>query len=159
MKILILLVYLFSGNAINPQSSATSNTELLAGSSQKSWYLYNITPERPGVSCQANSPHSLDNIYTFFANGTVEFDHGVLTEDSDCKEENCCSDLVNFVGTWTFSKGETHLTVLAQHEINNASNSFNISLISASLVELSSDALVLKQSIEGVDYTLEFRAK
>ena len=159
MKILILMVYLFSGNVTDPLNPAISNTELLAGSSQKSWYMYNIAPERPGTSCQASSPQSLDNTWIFFTNGAIEFDHGKITEDPTCKEENCCGDLVNFVGTWTFSKSETNLTISALHEKGNISNAFNISLFNATLVQLSADALIMKQSIEGVEYTIEFRAQ
>lgn len=160
MKLLLILTYFFGLIPITAETQPTTSTILLAGTTQKSWYLYSQSPESHVTSCTAASTLSQDNNWIFFANGTIEFDHGAITEDANCQEEDCCSDMINFIGSWAFANTETTLIVNALHEKNNPSNAFNSLLFNTTITQLTENSLVLSTTAEdGTIQTMEFRAR
>ena len=104
-KILIISLILFLSACDKDKDNETpipSKTELLTAGSQKDWYIFSSTPESP-------CPSSVDDTWTFFADGQFEFDHGTVTED----EGEECGDFVNLEGTWEFSSDEKNITIVA----------------------------------------------
>lgn len=160
MKLLLILTYFFGLQPITAETQPATNTLLLAGATQKSWYLYSQSPEGAVASCTAASALSQDNNWIFFANGTMEFDHGTITEDANCQQEDCCMDMINFMGTWTFANGETTLVVNVLHEKNNPSNALNSLLFNATITQLTASSFILTMvGEEGAIQTMEFRAR
>ena len=144
----------------NKVSLEDNNLQLLAGITQKTWYLHSKTPDAVLPSCQANSPQSLDNSWIFFANGTFEFNRGAITQDNSCQDTGCCSDMLNIVGTWAFTNNGSGLKITMLHQKEKPSNSFHEVLLEATLIQLAADKFVVKvMPANGSDMEAEFRTK
>lgn len=128
------------------KESAPSKTELLTGGSQKSWYIYASTPEDP---CGSAS----DDTWTFFADGSVAYDHGTVTED----QEGQCGDLINFEGTWAFSAEETEITIVALRAAGSTEAMDPFTIGSGAITTLTTDRLVI--TTDGNSETIEFRKR
>jgi hypothetical protein len=102
-----------------------------------------------------------DNTWTFFADGSFEFDHGAITQDPDCMEEGCCTDLVNIIGNWSLTENGTMIKVMFLHEKDNPSNTLNEEFFSAEIDKLDENTLQisLTDKIPGEKQSYEFRAK
>ena len=98
-KMTLLTLTLISIFACDNEESTLSKSDFLTSGSQKSWYIFSVTPDGP---CGSVS----DDTWTFLVNGTLTYNHGTVTEDP-VKQ---CGDLVNLEGTWQFSNSETTLT-------------------------------------------------
>lgn len=160
MKLILLLTYMVGLTPSTSEVQTPTNTLLLAGTTQKSWYLYSQSPEGTVASCTAASALSQDNNWIFFANGNMEFDHGTITEDTNCQQEDCCMDMINFIGTWNFANDETTLVVNVLHEKNNPSNALNSILFNATITQLTASSFILTMVGEdGAMQTMEFRAR
>lgn len=143
----------------NESTTIEDRIQLLTNGSQKSWYLHSITPNNETGSCALSHPMAMDNAYIFFADGTFEFDHGSITDDPTCKGDNCCSDLINLVGTWKFTNSQKNLRIVTAHEKNNDSNVLQQVLCSGSIDQLTEEVLKVSQtsSETNIRFTLEFR--
>lgn len=132
------------------ESPAVAKKELLAGTDQKSWYIYSLTGDDLCGS-------SADDSWIFLSTGEFEFNHGTITDD----DANGCGDFVNYVGTWELTTGETKLKVVALHEKDNASNVFDITVVDGSIETLTAERLVvvMHDSSTNTDVTLEFRKR
>lgn len=138
-----------------------SATLYLAGQDSKQWSLYVTTPAAAIGSCQASHPVAQDNTYTFHTDGSFEFDHGTVTEDPGCQEEDCCSDLVNITGTWKFLNNDKRLRITAVQEKDNAENKLDIILFDATIDQLDENVLKISQTDKTTNtlYTFEFRKR
>jgi hypothetical protein len=145
-KLILTITFIVSLSTIGMLANSIDNlTEVLAGTNSKSWYLYSSTPEANIASCKTSHPLSLDNTFTFYANGTYEFDHGAVTEDPACMSENCCSDLINISGTWKFTNNQTGLVITAVSEKGKPANVINMVIYSGTIEELSETVLKFSQ--------------
>jgi hypothetical protein len=129
--------------------------QFLTNGNSKSWILV----KSPEAECKQSSKIAEDNLYTFYANGTFEFDHGTLTEDSSC--DDCCNDFVNIVGEWKFTGNKKGLRVTTLHEKGNKANAKTMVIYDATIDQLSEDVLIISQKDKetGTTYTMEFRKK
>lgn len=154
---MIPLIYLWGLSIIftNADKINPSPITFLTNGTQKTWYLAAETPEEDMPSCKASSPQSMDNTYTFYADGRFEFDNGEITEDSDCMDEGCCSDLVSFTGTWEFNNGGKSIKIFALHKKGDPAYVLNEILFEADVELLEEDKLII--SMAGA--ALEFRPK
>ena len=158
-----LLTLLFALNLIFPGApgqNIESKAELLTGGSQKTWYLTGRSPDGNN-SCSSSSPHFQDNNWTFFIDGSLEYNHGQLTEDPGCEDKDCCSDLVNLTGKWELTNNGAGLRITALHEKGNPENAFSLILFDAALEQLESGRFVMAQNDPetGVKHTFTFDAR
>ena len=162
-KLFLLMMCLtwFDYSGESKKDSTEDRTALLAGTTQKSWYLVASSLVSPKASCNASAAMSLDNTYTFYANGTFEFDHGTIIDDADCKSEDCCSDLVNITGTWQFTNDQTNLVITALHEKNEPDNKFAFEMYNGAIDQLSDGVLKFSQTDPETNtlYIFEFRKR
>jgi hypothetical protein len=150
----ILFAIFISLLPVLQQADANS---LLTGKSAKLWTLHASTA---ATDCPVTNRIHSDNTYTFYSNGTFEFDHGAITEDPNCKE-NCCSDMVNLIGTWKFRNGKKGIRVWSTGERGNDGNKFNLVLFDAIIEVLDEQTLRLRQTdpeTKAIN-TIEFRSK
>jgi hypothetical protein len=117
---------------LTPPPPPPSKTELLTGGTQKSWSVFSSTPEAPCSS-------SADDKWTFFSNGTFEYDHGDVTESEDSE----CGDLINFEGTWAFESEETKITIIALRPTGSDEEIDPLTVASGTVTELTSDRFVI----------------
>jgi hypothetical protein len=153
----ILILVELSFSVLSPTTSYALTDPLdLTGTASKSWTLYSTSNQ---VQCSPSIQS--DNTYTFFVDGTFEFDHGSIIEDSECRGDNCCSDLVNLVGTWQFVNGQSHIKVTADHEKGNSSNQLPVTLFDANVIILNENILQLSQldTLTNEMIVFEFRKK
>ena len=136
-------------------------TLYLAGQDSKQWSLYASTPDGAIGSCHTSHPVAQDNIYIFHVDGTFQFDHGTITEDPNCKDENCCSDLVNITGKWKFLNNKKRLRITAVQDKDSANNKLNIVLFDANIDQLDENVLKISQTDKTTNtlYTFEFRKR
>ena len=148
LRIFILTVLIISKS--NTPNFTSSKTTLLTKGTQKSWRISSITPDE---SCSSSS----DDQWIFFANGSFEFNHGVITDD----KTNECSDMVNIIGTWEFANNESKLKINALHEKGNTANAVTMTILDASILVLNDDQLKLLQTdpASGATATIEFSKK
>jgi hypothetical protein len=109
LSLLVLLsVFAFS---CKDDDKAPNQEEMLTGNGTKSWMLSASTDdaEETEESCRASSQRSQDNRWKFTKGGYFEFDRGIVTGDED-ECEFCCSDLINFYGSWEISGGRLIIT-------------------------------------------------
>lgn len=124
-----------------------SKTDLLTGGSQKSWYVYSVTPDG---ACASSS----DDTWTFFADGALAYDHGTVTEDL----EGSCGDYMNLEGTWNFSNNETEIAFVALRAAGSTEDMAEPFTIGTGIVTtLTSDRLVITADADGE--IVEFRKK
>jgi hypothetical protein len=123
-----------------------SKTELLTGGTQKSWSIFSSTPETPCSS-------STDDRWTFFADGTFEYDHGDVTESDDSE----CGDLINFEGSWAFESAETKISIVALRPTGSDEEVDPLTVASGTLTELTSDRLII--TAPGTQGSMELRKK
>lgn len=135
----------------------TVDLSLLTDSTQKTWYIYDETPAEE--ECLPTAAFKLDNSWIFFADGSFEYDHGELTEDPECQEDGCCSDLVNIIGSWESTNDGKDIKIMFDYEKDNPDNSENMVLIDGSIDLLTEDQLKISQVIDGTKETIEFRKK
>lgn len=140
---------------ISAKSSENYKCELLIGE----WYLFETTVQGGEETCHASEGVINDNSYIFLADGTFEFRHGVVTEDTQC--DDCCHDMVDIVGEWEYNETESTISVTALHEKANAANSMYATLYNGKLqiVEETRFVLVQMNTETGMRYTLEFRKR
>ena len=152
-KIFLTFILIASGGNHNLNIEETKLT-LLTGNSNKSWYYY-----MPDLNSSEQKIFA-DNTYTFFSDGSFEFDHGSVIEEAGCKKD-CPGDLVNFEGKWEFTNNETGLRITALHEKGNAANAHTMVLYDATIVSLTETSLVLDQKDPEtkISYRIEFRKK
>lgn len=152
---------LFVGLLVLTLSSFTAeefDSVLLTGGSRKIWVLTSISPEIGSGSCNSASNRSADNVYIFSSGGKFEFTNGSVTEEKGCKT-NCCSDLVNFIGTWTVADNNL-ITIIANYETENSSNVLNTTLFSGRILSLEENSLKFTvKDDDKVLRTFEFKAK
>jgi hypothetical protein len=119
----------------------TSAVQLLTSGSEKNW---TIDLEASSFGCQ-NVSVVEDNIYSFHADGTFEFNHGLVTEDPNC--EDCCGDMKNLIGTWKLSNNERHLKVRISKlkDSDSEEETEGFTLFDADIESLSEDRLVILQ--------------
>lgn len=143
------------------KNSEAENRGFLASDTKKDWQLIKSTPETELNSCKPLGSVLYDNAWTFFADGSFEFDHGNVTEDSDCMEEGCCTDLVNIIGSWSFTENGPMIKVMFLHEKDNPSNTLNEEFFSAEIDKLDENTLQISSTdkITGEKQSYEFRAK
>ncbi len=89
----------------NDDSSAAVNSDLaflLAGDVSKTWRIAGESNDvnETVPSCLSTSERAQDNSYIYFADGTLEWDNGIITEGTEA--EGACSDFRDLVGTWQF---------------------------------------------------------
>jgi hypothetical protein len=137
------------------------NRNFLASDTKKDWQLVRSTPEPELNSCKPLGSVLYDNTWTFFADGSFEFDHGAITQDPDCMEEGCCTDLVNIIGSWSFTENGTMIKVMFLHEKDNPSNTLNEEFFSAEIDILDENTLQisLTDKITGEKQSYEFSVK
>ena len=152
-----LMLWVFGDDKING-SGIVDNATFLTGGNKKSWYLYSNTPENSG-GCKEAEAVSSDNTYTFSSDGSFEFDHGTITEDASC--EDCCTDFVNVIGEWKFTKNQKGLQVTILHEKGNKRNAKKMLMFDASIDQLNEAVLKFSQADKetGTLYAFEFRRK
>ncbi len=150
---LIILFFLFTGNQYSPE-------ELLSGTGQKTWYLTAMSPDKSGA-CSISSVHCQDNSWTFYSDGSFEYDHGALTIDPECEGEGCCSDMVNLVGKWELTNNKVGLKLTTLHEKGKPENIFSVVLFDAVFKQMEGNQFVLTQSDpkSAQSYTFSFQAK
>ncbi|HEY8937838.1 MAG TPA: hypothetical protein VIM65_21585 [Cyclobacteriaceae bacterium] len=160
------LIFLISSIAwfnvnTNIDGSVDDRTMLLASASSKSWYIYSTTPETDHPTCLSTHAISIDNTYTFYANGTFEFDHGTVTESPGCTSDECCSDLVNFTGTWKFTNNQNSIVITGLAEKGNPANKFNLELYNGAISQLDDAVLKFTQRDPETNilHTIEFRKR
>ena len=134
---------------------------LLANATNKDCYLYSSTPESSTETCRSDHAIASDNTYIFYADGTFKFDHGTITEDEACTNEDCCNDLVNITGKWKFTNNQKKIRITALHETGNESNALTMVLFNATIDQLDENVLKISQtdSETNIVYTYEFRKK
>ena len=149
----ILLTGLYNGRDVSQDNAA-----LLTGGNHKAWQLVSHTPEQPGATCKSSHPIASDNMYTFFADGSFSFDHGSITEDQQCDNEDCCSDMVNMIGTWKFANSGKGLVIKVLYEKENPDNKFTLTLFSATIEQLNENVLRFNVVVSetGVKNVFEF---
>jgi hypothetical protein len=156
---LFLLVSIF----VSPVEPVPVETKaiLLAGSTQKAWYLTSKTPEPAMAPCQSSSPQSMDNTWTFYADGTFTYNHGAVTEDADCNEPGCCSDLANLEGSWELKGAEEGLTITALKLQESQESIGAVTLMDARILLLEEGRLRLSQKHPetGVETVFEFKTR
>lgn len=152
-NLIILLSFLNFGSYVTKED----RLHLLSGHSNKTWYLYS-TSQGADKMCTAIQD---DNSYLFYADGTFEFDRGLLTEEAGCVNENCCSDMVNIIGRWKLIHDQKRLRVIADREAGNEKNILKLTLFDATIDYLDENVLKLSQldSESNVTYTYEFRKR
>jgi len=135
--------------------SVSTRNDLLTDGVVKSWSLFS---QMPTGNC---SSITADNTYTFHSNGTFTFDHGALTRNASCTGENCCSDMVNIIGTWRFSEDEQTISIKGLRDADDPSNTFNVTLFEGTIGQLDENVLKINQKNpgNGIVYTFEFRKK
>jgi len=161
MTKLVFLISVVSSINLIGNHSAQDQTLLLSSVNSKSWYLYTSLPESTVSSCKSSSKISLDNTYTFYANGTFEFDHGTVIEDPSCQDEGCCSDFINLSGTWKFTNDQTGIVITALNERGYPDHKVNIELYNGTISELTESSFKISQvdPETKVLHTIEFRKK
>lgn len=132
-----------------------SDLELLAGTAQKAWYMYDETPK--DEDCLPTAAFKLDNSWIFFADGSFEFDPGDLTEDPEC--EDCCSDIINVTGWWEFTNDGKGIKITVDHEKDNPDGFDPFVMMDGSIDALTGDQLKVTQVVDGVNQTAELRKK
>jgi hypothetical protein len=139
----------------------TDRTFLLTDGIDKTWYIYSSFPEGVNSTCDETHIIQADNTYIFYSNGTFEFDHGEIVEDTNCTSEDCCSDLVNITGKWKLRNNDKKLRIVAEYETGNKSNALQLTLFDATIDYLDENVLKLSQvdSETNVTYTYEFRKR
>jgi len=136
-----LSLLVFACDKDEKEQPAPSRTELLTGGSQKSWYQFLSTPD----DCASSG----DNTWTFFADGTLAYDHGTVTKD----EAGECGDFINFEGTWAFSEEETMITIVALRPTGSTEEIEPYTIGPGTITTLTNDRLVIT-TVEG---SVEFR--
>jgi hypothetical protein len=160
-RLILLPGFIFCSSFFSePLSFSEDKTSLISGATHKQWFLYSKAPDEAG-SCISSAPLSRDNTYTFYANGTFEFDHGAITEDATCQGEDCCTDFVNLTGTWRFTNSQKGLRIIALHETGNTANAQKIVLYNGTIEYLDESVLKFSQSdpSTNIKYTFEFRKR
>jgi hypothetical protein len=145
----IMLSALFCCSKEN-EPALVSKKELLSGTSQRSWYMYAMTPdERCGSA--------FDDTWTFFSTGEFEYDHGTVLDD----QVKRCGDFVNLIGSWEFQNNETRLKVTALQEKNNPSNTFEFLILFGTIHQIDADKFVIKDTDPSTnrEYSIEFRRR
>jgi hypothetical protein len=151
VNLIMLLSFLYFGS----YDTKEDRLRLLSGQSNKTWYLYSQGADNMCAAIQD------DNSYLFYADGTFEFDRGMLTEEAGCINENCCSDMVNIIGRWKLIHDQKRLRVIADREAGNEKNILKLTLFDATIDHLDEGVLKLSQ-VDGetnVTYTYEFRKR
>jgi hypothetical protein len=140
---------------------ADSRRDLVSGTFNKAWFLFAITPESQTATCKSSSAISRDNTYTFFADGRFAFDHGTITEDPNCTQENCCGDFVNLEGMWEFTNNETGLRVTVLREAGAIVDGQKFILYDCAIDLLTEDVLKISQvnPLTKKRHSVEFRKK
>jgi hypothetical protein len=123
-----------------------TKTELLTGGTQKSWSIFSQSPE---PACSS----STDDRWTFFSDGTFQYDRGTVTESEDGE----CSDLINFEGSWAFESAETKITIIALRPTGSTDEIDPLTVASGTLTELTSDRLII--TAPGSQGSVELRKK
>jgi hypothetical protein len=159
MNKLLFLIALLPWFNQNNQSNGTVDDRitLLTGAGKKSWSLYALTPV--ATDCKPSQVVSSDNAYVFYADGTFEFDHGLITEDSSC--DTCCTDFVNIIGQWKFTSNQGGLKVTILHERGNKGNASTRTLYDGTIDQLDEGVLKISQTEKQTNtrYSFEFRKK
>ncbi len=163
----MIKVFFLTALLLGPQLTTRSKsimldrTTLLAGTSNKAWYLYAHPPEFSNPSCKSSSPMARDNTYTFHTDGSFEFDRGTITRDPSCVEANCCTDFVNMAGTWEFTNNENGILVKALYENDNAADTLNFVLFEGPIVQLDENVLKFNETDPETKtiYSFEFRKR
>lgn len=129
----------------DPQEPVVSYTTLLAGEESKTWKVLKASSDNDPdkeESCKSNSPRSLDNSYTFFPTGKLEYSFGEIysSEGGDCKDP--AGDIV---GEWFFSEDSTKLNIKILHFKNDPNNTFKDDPSALTILLLNSDSLVTKE--------------
>lgn len=145
--LIISTVFLLFACDKDEKEQTPSKTDLLTGGSQKSWYVFAVTPDGP-------CPSSSDDTWTFFADGSMAYDHGTVTES----QEGTCGDYINLEGTWEFTNNETEITLVATRAAGATEEMAEPFTIGNGVVTtLTSDRLVI--SVNGDSEIVEFRKK
>ena len=95
--------------------SNPGNISLLAGEIKKDWRIQSSSADANEAipSCKSNSERVRGNTFMFFANGSMEWDNGEVTEGH---EENGCGDFRDLVGEWSFINDQTGLVWTLKHD-------------------------------------------
>jgi hypothetical protein len=141
---------------IQANNSDPGKATLLAGDHSKQWSISNPSSN----SCSNAEMIFGDNSFTFYSNGTCEYNNGSVTVDSQCKS-NCCSDLVNFTGKWKFASNQTRLVVTALESTDDPGMILNVIVFDAAISRLDEDVLILtgENTTTHKKETLEFHKK
>jgi hypothetical protein len=154
--LLLFMVSLFIGCAdeADPvEPIELTKGELLAGEESKIWVLFATTPEEE--DCPEGAAHESDNTWTFFADGTFEFDHGTVTEDPVCQS----SDTKNLTGVWEISEDDMHLEMTISFATDFPEMIFTEDengYLNSTIVQLDENKLILSEEYEGEISTYEF---
>jgi hypothetical protein len=159
----LLSLFLLLSIFVSPVASVPveSKAALLAGSTQKDWYLASQTPEPVMAPCQSSSPQSMDNTWTFYADGTFIYNNGAVTEDDSCNGADCCSDLANLEGSWELKGAEEGLTITATKLQESQESIGAVTLLDARILLLEEGRLRLSQkhSETGIETIFEFKTR
>ena len=143
----VLLTILACNNDEKEQTPSPSKTELLTGGASKTWYVFSTTPDD---RCASGS----DDTWTFYADGTLTYDHGTVTED----EQGECSDLINFEGTWSFANNETVITIIALRAAGASEDMDEpLTIASGTVTTLTGDRMVI--TLQDQSATVELRKR
>ncbi len=161
LTIIALLVLLTLGSWGFKGNSEAEKKELLASTTKKTWQLVATTPESELYSCQPLGSVLYDNSWIFHQDGAFEFDHGSVTEDPDCMDAGCCTDLINLVGTWQLIENGTKIVLIATHKKGDRSFEINQELLKANIDLLNETTFKFSQVDEstGEKKSFEFRVK
>lgn len=134
------------------ESPVVPKKDLLAGTTQRGWYLHSMTPDE---RCSS----SADDTWTFFPDGSFEYDNGTITEE--VTNEGGCSDFADLLGSWELSENETHLTVIAESRKDDPSTTFNLTIMEGTLKTVSDDKLIIEATDPSTNEkaTVEFRRR
>ena len=150
MKLRSLTFALFALVALScdKDDEKPSKTQLLTNGSTKSW---NVTAESPAdedEDCRPSSAHNADNSWNFSKDGSFTYDHGTLTEGTQC------SDLINLTGNWSFQENGSRLLITISQATDNPSLTFdNETLLSAEIKSLSATSMTLVMNGQEATYT------
>jgi hypothetical protein len=116
--VLLLAVFAFSCDK-DDDKKTPSQEEMLTANSTKSWKLSAKTDDSQenDETCKSSSARNQDNRWKFTKGGYFEFDRGTVTGEEDELCESCCSDIVNFYGTWEIANGK--LIIMAEGVLVN----------------------------------------
>ncbi len=134
------------------ESPVVSKKDQLTGTTQRGWYVYAMTPDE---RCSS----SADDTWTFFPDGSFEYDNGTITDD--ITNDGGCSDFADLLGSWELTENETHLTIVAESTKDDPSTTFDLTIMQGTITSMSDEKFILAATDPSTNAqaTIEFRRR